>query len=203
MCVLAHRNVVSANAIAALEARCIDTVLGARERSTSEVGEVMLTDRRPMVSPTVPRARSSKVDIGLKEVIVGDWGPGKPRRHLARFNSAAVRRDTAARRATATGLCTKLKAGDKEVVGATGYRRFLATLRDRHFEKDAARVVDDARCDGLHVLRTNSALNTLSVALAYCELWRIEAIFRTAKSILETRPIFHQSDAAIANASFR
>jgi len=36
------------------------------------------------------------------------------------------------------------------------------------------------------VLRTNSTLNTLSVALAYRELWRVEAIF---KSILETRPI--------------
>jgi transposase len=42
----------------------------------------------------------------------------------------------------------------------------------------------------------------LSVALAYRELWRVEAIFRTAKSILETRPIFHQSDAAIAGHLF-
>jgi hypothetical protein len=54
----------------------------------------------------------------------------------------------------------------------------------------------------LHVLRTNSTLNMLSVALAYRELWRVEAIFRTAKSILETRPIFHQSDAAIAGHLF-
>ena len=42
----------------------------------------------------------------------------------------------------------------------------------------------------------------LLVALAYRELWRVEAIFRTAKSILETRPIFHQSDAAIAGHLF-
>ena len=41
-----------------------------------------------------------------------------------------------------------------------------------------------------------------SVALAYRELWRVEAIFRSAKSILETRPIFHQSDAAIAGQLF-
>ena len=45
-------------------------------------------------------------------------------------------------------------------------------------------------------------MNMLSVALAYRELWRVEAIFRTAKSILETRPIFHQSDAAIAGHLF-
>ena len=42
----------------------------------------------------------------------------------------------------------------------------------------------------------------LSVALAYRQLWRVEAIFRTAKSILETRPIYHQSDAAIAGHLF-
>ena len=45
-------------------------------------------------------------------------------------------------------------------------------------------------------------MNMLSVALAYRELWRVEAIFRTAKSTLETRPIFHQSDAAIAGHLF-
>ena len=42
----------------------------------------------------------------------------------------------------------------------------------------------------------------LSVALAYRQLWRVEAIFRTAKSILETRPIYHQTDAAIAGHLF-
>ena len=34
------------------------------------------------------------------------------------------------------------------------------------------------------------------------QLWRVEAIFKTAKSILETRPIYHQSDAAIAGHLF-
>jgi len=99
-------------------------------------------------------------------------------------------------------LRSKLKAGDKELVGNAGYRRFLATPREGHFEIDAARIADDARFDGVHVLRTNSSLNMLSVALAYRELWRVEAIFRTAKSILGTRPIFHQSDAAIAGHLF-
>ena len=99
-------------------------------------------------------------------------------------------------------LRTKLKAGDKELVGNAGYRRFLATPQEGHFEIDAARIADDARFDGLHVLRTNSTLNTLSVALAYRELWRVEAIFRTATSILETRPLFHPSEAAIAGHLF-
>jgi hypothetical protein len=47
------------------------------------------------------------------------------------------------------------------------------------------------------LLCTNSKLPTLSAALAYRQLWRVEQIFRTAKSILETRPIYHQLNAAI------
>src|SRR5919199_670610 len=203
LCVVADRGMISAETIAELEAYGIDYILGARERSTSEIREVVLTDRAPMVPLTMPRARDSEIDIAVKEVIAGDWGPGtKPRRYVVCFNPAEARRDATVRETILASLRSKLKTGDKELVGNAGYRRFLATPRAGHFEIDAARVADDARFDGLHVLRTNSGLNMLSVALAYRELWRVEAIFRTAKSILETRPVFHQSDAAIAGHLF-
>jgi hypothetical protein len=203
LCVVADRGMISGETIAELEARGIDYILGARERSTTEIREVVLTDRALMVPLTIPRARGSELDIEVKEVSAGDWGPGtKPRRYVVCFNPAEARRDAAGRETILASLRSKLKAGDKELVGNAGYRRFLATPREGHFEIDAARIADDARFDGLHVLRTNSSLNMLSVALAYRELWRVEAIFRTAKSILETRPIFHQSDAAIAGHLF-
>ena len=203
MCVLADRGMISAETIAELEARGIDYILGARERSSSEVREVVLADRQPMVPLTIPRARGHELDIAVKEVIAGDWGPGvKPRRYVICFNPTQARRDAAVRETILASLRSKLKAGDKELVGNTGYRRFLATPREGHFEIDAARIADDAQFDGLHVLRTNSTMNMLSVALAYRELWRVEAIFRTATSTLETRPIFHQSDAAIAGHLF-
>jgi len=203
MGVVADRGMISAETIAELEARGIDYILGARERSSSAIREVVLTDRAPMVPLTIPRARGYEIDIEVKEVIAGDWGPGvKPRRYVICFNPAEARRDAAARETIVASLRSKLKAGDKELLGNAGYRRFLATPQEGHFEIDAARVADDAQFDGLHGLRTNSTLNMLSVALAYRELWRVEAIFRTAKSILETRPIFHQSDAAIAGHLF-
>src|SRR5271165_2869744 len=59
MCVVADRGMISADTIAELEARGIDYILGARERSTSEVREVVLTDREPTVPLTIPRARGS------------------------------------------------------------------------------------------------------------------------------------------------
>jgi hypothetical protein len=167
------------------------------------VREIVLADRKPMVPLTIKRAGGRETDIEVEEVIRNDFGPGtKPRRYVICYNPAQACRDAAARGAIVASLRAKLKAGDKGLVGNDGYRRFLATPRHGHFEIDDARITEDARFDGLHVLRTNSTLPTLSVALAYRELWRVEAIFRTAKSILETRPIFHQSDAAIAGHLF-
>jgi transposase len=52
------------------------------------------------------------------------------------------------------------------------------------------------------VLRTDTDLEPLVVALAYKHLWMVEAIFRSMKSVLETRPICHQHDDAIRGHVF-
>ncbi|MBV8525976.1 MAG: transposase, partial [Acetobacteraceae bacterium] len=156
-----------------------------------------------MVPLTIPRARGAETDLEVKEVVVGDWGPGcKPRRYVVCFNPEQAKRDAATREAILDSLRRKLREGDKQLVGNAGYRRYLAAPRNGHFAIDPARVADDARFDGIYVLRTNSAMPFLSIALAYRQLWRVEAIIRTAKSILETRPVYHQTDAAIAGHLF-
>jgi Transposase DDE domain len=196
MCVVADRGMISAATIAELESRGIEYILGARERSDKEVRGVVLADHQPMVPLLIPRARGQETAIEVKQVMVDQ------RRYIVCFNPKEAERDAAARAAIIESLHNKLQLGDKELVGNAGYRRFLATPRAGHFEIDPARVADDARFDGLYVLRTNSKLPMLSIALAYRQLWRVEAIFRSAKSILETRPIYHQSDAAIAGHLF-
>jgi transposase len=203
MCVVADRGMISAETMAELDARGIEYILGARERSDKEVREIVLADTKPMVPLAITRARDEVTEIEVKEVVVGAWGPSaKPRRYIVCFNPQEAKRDAAAREAILKSLDDKLKHGDKQLVGNDGYRRFLATPREGHFEIDPDRVAADARFDGIYILRTNSKLNMLSVALAYRQLWRVEQIFRTAKSILETRPIFHQCDAAIAGHIF-
>ena len=52
------------------------------------------------------------------------------------------------------------------------------------------------------MLRTNTVVHPLQAMLRYKELWVVEQLFRTAKSLLLTRPIFHQSDAAIRGHVF-
>lgn len=41
------------------------------------------------------------------------------------------------------------------------------------------------------------------VALRYKELWMVEAVFRSMKSVLETRPIYHKRDDTIRGHMFR
>ena len=203
MCVVADRGMISDETITELDKRSIEYILGARERSDKEVRTVVLADAKPMVPLVIPRARGKETAIEVKEVIVGDRGPtARPRRYIVCFNPEEAKHDAAVRAAILDSLAARLRQGDKELVGNAGYRRFLATPRDGHFEIDPARVAEDARFDGLYVLRTNAQLPMLSVALAYRELWRVEQIFRTAKAILETRPIYHQCDAAIVGHLF-
>jgi hypothetical protein len=203
MCVVADRGMISAETIGELQAVGIEYILGARERNDREVREVVLADDKPMQPMIIQRARGRTTTLEVKEVVVGDWGPGsQPRRYVVCFNPEEAKRDAASRAAILDSLRTALQQGDKQLVGNAGYRRFLATPQDRHFEIDDRRVMQDARFDGIYVLRTNSTLPPLSVALAYRQLWKVEAIFKTAKAILETRPIYHQSDTTIAGHLF-
>ena len=52
------------------------------------------------------------------------------------------------------------------------------------------------------MLRTNTKLSAEEVALKYKQLWIVEQIFRTVKSILTTRPIFHKCDETIRGQVF-
>src|SRR5208337_1618133 len=56
---------------------------------------------------------------------------------------------------------------------------------------------DEARKDGKWVLRTNTELDAAEVAIQYKRLWMVEAWFRSCKSLLGTRPIYHRCDATI------
>jgi transposase len=90
-----------------------------------------------------------------------------------------------------------LKKGDKSLVGNKGYRRFLADREGDGFSIDRAKVEEDAKFDGVFVLQTNAHLSPLEAMLVYKQLWTVERTFRTTKSLLETRPIYHKLDETI------
>ena len=99
-------------------------------------------------------------------------------------------------------LQDRLKRGDKSLVGNKGYRKFLKTLEGPRFAIDEEKVLNEARFDGKWVLQTDTDLPAEKVALKYKELWMVEAAFRSIKSVLETRPIYHKLDETIRGHVF-
>jgi hypothetical protein len=193
--VVADRGMISAETVAALEQRKLLYLLGTRERTDKVVRDVVLADSVPCVPLTITR-RGHEIDYEAKAVTVGDA------RYILCRNHQEAERDAAARQAILARLERQLARGDKALVGNTGFRRLLKTEGHGHFAIDPAKAEQDARFDGVFVLRTNTDLDPLAAMLRYKQLWTVEAIFRTAKHLLATRPIFHKLDDTIRGHVF-
>ena len=197
VCVVADRGMISAPTIAALEERGLEYVLGTRERTDSLVRTVVLADEKPFTPLCIPRAGNEETQLFVKEVTV------EGRRYIVARNEAEAAQDAADRQAIVAALDQQLKRGDKALIGSSAYRRYLRTTSDaRAFEIDPGKLADEARYDGLFVLRTNARITPLQAVLRYRDLIQVEQLFRTAKALMRTRPIYHSSDAAIRGHVF-
>jgi hypothetical protein len=193
-CVVADRGMISEATIAALDERGLEYVLGVRERTDGRVRTV-LNDVRPFTPLLIERARG-ETQLFVKEVKVEGI------RSIAARNEAEAEKDAADRAAIIEALDQQLKRGDKALIGNSAYRRYLRTTKKKAFEIDIGKIAEEARYDGLFVLRTNARITPLQAVLRYRELLTVEALFRAAKASFDTRPIFHSSDAAIRGHVF-
>ena len=196
VCVVADRGMISADTISALEARGLEYILGVRERNAKEVRDVVLADPAPSVPLVIPHQGRADTELEAKAVMLGD------RRYIVCRNLTEAAQAARTRAAVVAALRAKLKQGDKSLVGNSAYRRYLKTPDQQHFAIDEARVAEEARYDGLYVLRTNTQMSPLTVMRRYRDLLVIEQMFRSAKALLATRPIYHQTDAAIRGHVF-
>jgi hypothetical protein len=195
VCVVADRGMISAETLAELEARRLLYILGVRERTDKLVRELVLDDPAPFVPLTLTK-RGKEIDYEAKTVKLAG------RRYIVCRNHQEAVKDAADRAAIVAALERQLARGDKALVGNTGYRRYLKTIRDDHFAIDPDKVEEDKRFDGIFVLRTNTDLNPLEAMLCYKQLWTVEQTFRTAKHLFSTRPIFHKLDETIRGHVF-
>jgi hypothetical protein len=199
VCIVADRGMISQETIEALERdeRGWQYILGARMRSQNEVKDEVLSraGRYRVVHP--PRVKSDDPSpLKVKEVWVEE------RRYVVCLNEEEARKDAADREAIVATLREQLRNGDKALVGNKGYRRYLSGSDSARFQIDEAKIAEEARYDGKWVLRTNTDLDSAEVALQYKQLWMVEHWFRSCKSLLRTRPIFHRCDETIRGHVF-
>jgi transposase len=195
VCVVADRGLISAETLAELETRGLLYILGVRERTDKLVQKLVLEDPAPFI-PLVTSKRGKPVDYEAKAVMLAE------RRYIVCRNHQEARKDAADRGSILAALERQLARGDKALVSNTGFRRYLKTVGDQHFAIDPAKVEGETKFDGIFVLRTNTDLNPLEAMICYKQLWTVEQTFRTAKHLLQTRPIFHKLDETIRGHVF-
>jgi transposase len=195
-CVISDRGMISNGTVGGLEQRGMSYILGARMRKVNEIKRDVLS-RAGRYREVYPPGRYSKdpAPLKAKEVVI------EGRRYIVCLNTKQARKDAADRQAIIESLQEKLRTNPKSLVGNKGYRKYLKMTRGE-ITIDLKKVTEDERFDGKWVLRTNTNLSAEEVALKYKELWQVEQVFRDVKSILETRPIFHQKDENIRGHIF-
>src|SRR5271166_2569779 len=174
VCVVADRGMISAATIAGLEERKLEYILGARERSDAVVKKIVMENDYPWV-PLLIERQSGETQLFAKQVEIED------QRYIVCQNETETEKDRKDREAIVAALDAQLKKGDKALVGNSAYRRYLRKTHETKdkpaFEIDAGKLAEEARFDGIFVLRTNAKITPLQAVLRYRDLLKVENLF--------------------------
>jgi len=199
ICIVADRGMISRKTIDQLQDknRKVRFILGARLRNVKEIRETVLSRGGRYREVHGPRKKvADPSPLKVKDVRVED------RRYVVCLNLEQAKKDREDRKAIIASLKKQLVQGAKSLVGNKGYRKYVKS-RGHAFEIDEQKVKTEARFDGKWVLQTDmDELSAEEAALKYKQLWMVEDMFRTAKTLLETRPIFHKCDDTIRGHVF-
>ena len=194
--IVADRGMISAETLAEVESRKWLYILGVRMRSSTEAKAVVARAGRYAEVHTKSDKRDDPSPLKVKEVWVED-----ARRYGVCVNEDQATRDRHDREAVVASLRDALSKGDKSLVGNKGYRKYLRA-GGKQLVVDQDKIKEEARYDGKWVLTTNMDLPPAEVALKYKQLWMVEDVFRSMKSLLDTRPIYHKCDETIRGHVF-
>jgi hypothetical protein len=153
------------------------------------------------------RYHKVRENLEVKEILVGD-GERRERYILVR-NPQEARRQREERRRILQELRERLDALRQEPGGPHAkaicalrahevFGRYLRMEPSGRLVLDREKVKAEARLDGKYLLRTSDdTLTPEDVALGYRQLIEVEEAFRTLKSTLDLRPMYHRLEDRI------
>lgn len=197
VCIVADRGMISKKVKEEIVEIGWEYILGVRMRKEKRAKEIVLS-RAGRYKEVYPLGMNSKDPSPLKVKEVKVDGT----RYIVCFNEKQAHKDREDREAIISSLEKNLKKGDKALIGNKGYRRYLKKKEKESYEIDFEKAKEEAKYDGKWVLTTSTKLTADTLALKYKQLLMVEEIFRTMKSILETRPIYHKCDDTIRGHVF-
>jgi len=146
-------------------------------------------------------------NLHVKEVTIGD-GAGR-RRFVVVFNPEQAEKD----RATRARLVERAEREIESIGDLTGKRhtkaacallthqsmgRYVKELKSGKLRINKAKIAEEEKLDGKYLLSTSDdSLTAEEVALGYKQLLEVERAFRTLKTTLELRPVYHRKDERI------
>ena len=199
LCIVADRGMISKAVLEQLEKEELQVkyILGVRMRKDKTLYPETFKITEDFIEVTPPRRRSKDPSpLKVKEQKI------EGKRYIFCYNEEQARKDAYDRDTILESLKEKLKENDKNLVGNKGYRKYLKASGEEHFSLDEKKIEEESRYDGLWVLTSNLDAKPEEIALRYKELWKVENVFRSIKSVLSTRPIYHKGDDAIRGHVF-
>ncbi|MCG6796584.1 IS1634 family transposase [Geobacillus sp. YHL] len=173
------------------------------------VGEKMRSGKAAVKEALSRRGRYHEVDenLHIKEIIVGD---GEARqRYVLVYNPSEAERQRKEREKLLESLKEELE-GLRQLPNEAhhkatcrlrshpSYGKYLRQLKDGTLRIDKQAVRDAEKYDGKYLIRTSDdTLSAEDVAIGYKQLVDIEQAFRTLKSTLELRPMYHRLEDRI------
>jgi transposase len=158
------------------------------------------------------RYKAIRENLQVKEVTVGEGE--RRRRFILVYNPEEAEKDRATREKTISRLEEAVgtlgdqrgKAHKKSVCALLAHRtlgRYLKQQKNGALVIDRAKINEEAHLDGKYILSTSDdSLSPEDVALGYKQLLEVERAFRTLKTTLELRPLYHHKDDRIASHVF-
>ena len=153
------------------------------------------------------RFKVIKENLHIKEVYVGE-GSGR-RRFVVAYNPEQAEHDKHVRERNLERIKAELEAMSKlpeqsflkakyALLAHRSMGRYLKELKSGKLSVDKAKVKQYEKLDGKYLLSTSDkSLSAEDVALGYKQLMEVERAFRTLKSTLSLRPVYHTKDDRI------
>ncbi|VAX31844.1 Mobile element protein, partial [hydrothermal vent metagenome] len=153
------------------------------------------------------RYHDVRENLKVKEVTVGSGE--RRRRFVVVYNPDQAGKDRKTREKTLQRIEETLdtlgeqkgKAHKKSVCALLSHRtmgRYLKQLKSGKIKIDRAKVKAEESLDGKYLLTTSDdSLSAEDAALGYKQLLEVERAFRTLKTTLELRPVYHRKDDRI------
>jgi len=143
-------------------------------------------------------------NLHIKEVFAGE-GTGR-RRYVIAYNPQQAELDRINREQILERLTCELEVLNRKkktkaqckLILHRSMGRYVKELKSGKLKIDAAKVKQDEKLDGKYLLSTSDKnLSAEDIALGYKQLLEVERAFRTLKSTLCLRPVYHSKDDRI------